>query len=97
MSSPAQRPEAPPAPKTIPALPCVSLDDALAFWTAIGFTVTYIQRAPNPYGVVARDGYELHLFGLKGIKPDEIVRRLGELIPRDPNESTWQDPAWGRK
>jgi hypothetical protein len=71
VSSSTQPPEAPLAPKTIPALPCVSLDDALAFWTAIGFTVTYVQKAPNPYGVVARDGYELHLFGLKGIKPDE--------------------------
>lgn len=57
------------APKTIPALPCVSLDDTLAFWEALGYAVTYRQKAPNPYGVVARDGYELHFFGLKGLDP----------------------------
>jgi MoxR-like ATPase len=33
----------------------------------------------------------------EGIKPDDIVRRLSEIIPRDPNESNWQDPAWGKK
>src|SRR5438309_22090 len=27
----------------------------------------------------------------EGIKPDDIVRRLGEIIPRDPNEAAWQD------
>ncbi|MBX3031395.1 MAG: hypothetical protein KF809_14705 [Chloroflexi bacterium] len=71
MSSVTERPEAPPAPRTIPALPCISLDETLAFWTAIGFTVTYRQAAPSPYGVVARDGYELHISGLKGMKADE--------------------------
>jgi MoxR-like ATPase len=33
----------------------------------------------------------------EGIKPDDIVRRLSEIIPRDPNEANWQDPAWGKK
>lgn len=58
-----------PAPRAIPALPCVSLDDTLAFWTALGFVVTYRQKAPHAYGVVARDGYDLHFFGLKGLDP----------------------------
>jgi len=61
-----------PAPRparTIPALPCVSIDDTLAFWEALGYAVTYRQKAPNPYGVIARDGYELHFFGMKGIDP----------------------------
>jgi hypothetical protein len=57
------------APKTIPALPCVSIDDTLEFWSALGFAITYRQKAPNPYGVVARDGYELHFFGMKGLDP----------------------------
>ena len=55
--------------KSIPALPCVSLEETLALWTALGFEVTYRQKAPNPYGVVARDGCELHIFGLKGLDP----------------------------
>jgi MoxR-like ATPase len=33
----------------------------------------------------------------EGIRPDEIVRRLAEIIPRDPNEANWQDPAWAKK
>jgi len=57
------------APRTIPALPCVSIDDTLAFWESLGYAITYRQKAPNPYGVIARDGYELHFFGLKGLDP----------------------------
>jgi MoxR-like ATPase len=33
----------------------------------------------------------------EGVTPDDIVERLARLIPRDPNESAWQDPAWTRK
>lgn len=70
-----------PPPKTIPALPCVSLDETLEFFTAIGYEVTYRQKAPNPYGIVARDGYELHLFGLKGLKPDENFTTCLVIVP----------------
>lgn len=54
---------------TIPALPCVALDESLAFWRALGYDVTYTQRAPNPYAVIRYDDYELHLFGLKQLNP----------------------------
>jgi hypothetical protein len=56
---------------TIPLLPCVSLDDSLAFWSALGYDVTYTQKAPNPYAVIRYDDYELHLFGLKQLNPEE--------------------------
>lgn len=56
---------------TIPALPCPSLDEALLFWQALGFQVTYKQRAPNAYAVIHDDDYDLHLFGLKDLKPHE--------------------------
>lgn len=69
------------APKSIPALPCVSLDETLAFWTALGFEVTYRQKAPNPYGVVTRDGYELHLFGLKGLDPSTAFSTCLVMVP----------------
>ena len=62
-------PVAPRAPKTIPALPCVSIDQTLDFWSSLGYAITYRQKAPNPYGVVKRDGYELHFFGMKGLDP----------------------------
>lgn len=56
---------------TIPALPCVSLDDSLIFWEALGYIVTYKQKAPNPYAVIRYDDYELHLFGLKQLNPQD--------------------------
>lgn len=54
---------------TIPALPCVSMDESLAFWEALGYEVTYRQQAPNPYAVIHYDDYDLHLYGLKGLEP----------------------------
>ncbi|HLA63132.1 MAG TPA: hypothetical protein VK610_01805 [Rhodothermales bacterium] len=66
---------------TVPALPCVSLDDSLAFWQTLGFTVKFTQRAPNPYAVIARDGYELHLFGLKGLIPENNFTTCLVLLP----------------
>lgn len=62
-------------------MPCVSLDETLVFWEALGFTVTYRQKAPNPYGVVARDGYELHLFGLKGLDPAANFTTCLVMVP----------------
>lgn len=55
---------------TIPALPCVALDESLTFWRAVGYDVTYTQKAPNPYAVIRYDDYELHLFGLKQLEPE---------------------------
>jgi len=34
---------------TVPALPCRSIDEIEAFYTALGFTRTYRQVRPNPY------------------------------------------------
>lgn len=71
----------PRAPKTIPALPCVSIDDTLAFWQGLGFAITYRQKAPNPYGVVKLDGYELHFFGLKGLDPNAAFSTCFVIVP----------------
>jgi len=66
---------------TIPALPCESMDDMLVFWQAIGFQVTYRQKAPNAYGVVRyEDDYELHFFGLK-VKPEENFSTCLIIVP----------------
>lgn len=58
--------------KTIPALPCESVDEAVAFWQMMGFEQTYRQKAPNAYAVIRHEaeGYDIHLFGLK-LKPEE--------------------------
>ena len=38
--------------RTIPILPCRSIDDVLAFYEALGFAVTYRQERPNTFAVV---------------------------------------------
>jgi hypothetical protein len=56
---------------TIPCLPCVSMAESLDFYRALGFAVTYQQRSPNEYAVIRQGGCEVHLFGLKGLKPED--------------------------
>ncbi|HEY8590767.1 MAG TPA: hypothetical protein VIL55_14570 [Naasia sp.] len=55
--------------RTYPMLPCADLDDALGFYGALGFTVTYQQRRPNPHAVVELDDISIHLFGMDGFDP----------------------------
>jgi hypothetical protein len=57
------------AEKTIPILPCRTLQPVLDFYTALGFEVTYRQKSPNPYAVVERGGIELQFFGVKDYEP----------------------------
>ncbi|WP_086797865.1 bleomycin resistance protein [Streptomyces caniscabiei] len=59
--------------KTIPILPCQSLQPLLDFYTALGFEVTFEQRSPNPYAVVERGGVELQFFGLKTYEPTTSI------------------------
>lgn len=66
---------------TIPCLPCESLDATLDFWQALGFEVTYRQKTPNPYGVIERDGYALHFFGLKRLAPEENFSTCLVIVP----------------
>jgi hypothetical protein len=66
---------------TIPALPCVSLEGTLPFYRALGFEVTYEQKAPYLYAVVKRGGIELHFYGLKGHKPEECHSTCLVLVP----------------
>ncbi|MFF3331226.1 bleomycin resistance protein [Streptomyces sp. NPDC002888] len=57
--------------KTIPILPCRTLQPVLDFYTALGFEVTFQQRSPNPFAVVERGGIELQFFGMKQYEPAE--------------------------
>ncbi|GAA2632795.1 VOC family protein [Streptomyces vastus] len=59
------------AEKTIPILPCRTIQSVLDFYTALGFEVTYQQTSPNPYAVVERGEIELQFFGLKRYEPTE--------------------------
>ncbi len=54
----------------IPMLPCVSLDDTLDFYQALGFDITYRQTRPYLYGAVRRGGCNLHFVAPpKGLDP----------------------------
>jgi hypothetical protein len=55
--------------KTIPILPCRTLQPVLDFYEALGFEVTFRQRSPNPYAAVERGDIELQFFGLKTFEP----------------------------
>jgi hypothetical protein len=57
--------------KTIPILPCRTLQPLLDFYTALGFEVTFQQKSPNPFAVVERGGIELQFFGMKQYEPAE--------------------------
>lgn len=66
---------------TIPLLPCVSLEETLPFWQILGFEVTTQQKSPSLYAVIRRGGYELHFFGLKGLKPAENFTTCLVIVP----------------
>lgn len=55
--------------RAYPILPCGDLDEALAFYTALGFATTYRQNRPNPHAVVARGDLAFHLAGIPGFDP----------------------------
>ena len=56
--------------RTIPILPCTSIDATIAFYEALGFAVTYRQERPNTFAAVVRDDIELQFFVLKALAPD---------------------------
>lgn len=51
---------------TVPVLPCKAIGETLAFWENLGFTITYRQDRPYQYGVVERNGHQLHFVRVKG-------------------------------
>jgi hypothetical protein len=58
------------------------MDDMLVFWQAVGFEVTYRQKAPNAYAVVRyEDDYELHFFSLKQLKPEDNFSTCLIIVP----------------
>lgn len=64
-----------------PMLPCRDLDDALAFYEALGFVRTYRQLRPNPYAVVAREDMQIHLFGMPAFDPEQSYGSVSVVVP----------------
>jgi hypothetical protein len=54
----------------IPILPCNSINPTLEFYQALGFTITYQQKAPNTYVCLKIRTIELHFFALKQLQPE---------------------------
>ncbi|MGB9011778.1 MAG: hypothetical protein WCB95_02810, partial [Aeromicrobium sp.] len=58
------------SPRTVPLLPCGSIDEAAEFWSAIGFEVSYRQGPPHPYlALRSPSGIELHYFEVRNFSP----------------------------
>lgn len=51
--------------KTIPMLPCCSINETVEFYAAMGFEITYRQQ-PNTYACVKYEDIDLHFFTMKG-------------------------------
>jgi hypothetical protein len=55
--------------KTVPLLPCASIDDVAAFYEVLGFRTTYRQRKPNPAVGLQREDIGLQFFEIEGFDP----------------------------
>ncbi|WP_144120870.1 glyoxalase [Catellatospora sichuanensis] len=61
-----------PTETTVPLLPCVSADDTLAFYQALGFQVTWRQTKPYLYLAFKLGGFDLHFKNPpQGLDPSE--------------------------
>lgn len=70
--------------RTYPLLPCPDIDEAIAFYEALGFRRTYRQLKPNPCAVVAREEIQIHLFGMENFNPADSYGSVIIVVP-DPD------------
>jgi hypothetical protein len=67
-----------------PILPCADVDEAIAFYEAIGFKRTYRQVRPNPHAVVELGELGVHLAGIDGFDPEQSYASVIIVVP-DPD------------
>jgi catechol 2,3-dioxygenase-like lactoylglutathione lyase family enzyme len=67
-----------------PILPCPDIDEAIAFYEALGFRRTYRQLRPYPAAVVQRDAMAIDLGGIDGFDPEQSYASLIIVVP-DPD------------
>jgi catechol 2,3-dioxygenase-like lactoylglutathione lyase family enzyme len=79
--------------RTYPCLPCRDIDESIVFYEALGFKRTYRQVRPNPYAVVAREDFQLHLMGIDGFEPADSYASAIVVVP-DP-DGLYRDFAAG--
>ncbi len=73
-----------PGERMYPILPCPDIDEAIAFYEALGFRRTYRQLRPNPAAVVGRDDMHVHLAGIEGFVPEQSYASVIIVVP-DPD------------
>ncbi|KUF14512.1 bleomycin resistance protein [Streptomyces silvensis] len=83
------------AEKTIPLLPCRTIQPVVDFYTALGFETTYLQKSPYAYAVVERGTVELQFFGMKEYDPAEAFS--GCYILTDDVDTLYADFRAGLK
>lgn len=67
--------------RAYPLLPCADVDQAIAFYEALGFRRTYRQTSPNPCAVVQREDLHIHLFGMPNFDPAQSYGSVLVLVP----------------
>ncbi len=67
-----------------PILPCGDIDEAIAFYEALGFERTYRQVRPNPSAVVTYGELGVHLAGIDGFDPEQSYASVIIVVP-DPD------------
>jgi catechol 2,3-dioxygenase-like lactoylglutathione lyase family enzyme len=67
--------------KTIPLLPCRSIDETADFYRMLGFEETVHQTRPNPYTVVVKDDIQLHFFGVDDLDPETTYGTCVVIVP----------------
>jgi catechol 2,3-dioxygenase-like lactoylglutathione lyase family enzyme len=67
--------------RTYPVLPCPDLDEALDFYRALGFAVTFVQHRPYGAAVVARDDIHIHLASIAGFDPEASYTSVIITVP----------------
>jgi hypothetical protein len=68
-----------PNESTVPLLHCVSAEETLAFWRALGFTVTYEQTKPYLYLAFRWSGFEIH-YGSAPADLDPALENTGGCL-----------------
>ncbi len=67
--------------RTIPLLPCASIDEIRDFYVPLGFEVTYRQLRPYPCLGLQRDDLALQYFGLDGFRAEDSYGSCIVIVP----------------
>ncbi|GIH26183.1 hypothetical protein Aph01nite_44930 [Acrocarpospora phusangensis] len=67
--------------RTVPLLPCGSIDEIAEFYEMLGFSRIYYQVRPNPYVSLRREDLQLDFFGMPGFKAEDSYGTCLVLVP----------------